>query len=181
MRHKIKRIKPIRRKYIAATDDQRLQILRFLAKDRLTYTEIAKRTGLRRQNIINMHRSFKKYRTHVRYKKGLSGRKPIAMPEDVEKYLLSSLNLHQFLSIASRCALVKEKFDFHVSTIKLRHFFYRHGIRHSRVKSVMRAASEENQSKLAERADFARKVVTAMAQKRRIIWADETSYRINDR
>ena len=44
----------------------------------------------------------------------------------------------------------------------------------------MKAAFKEPQSKLAERADFARKVVTAMTEKRRIIWADETSYRVND-
>ena len=44
----------------------------------------------------------------------------------------------------------------------------------------MRAATKAPESKKQERADFAKKVVSAMADQRRIIFADETSYRVTD-
>ena len=76
--------------------------------------------------------------------------------------------------------MVKEKFEFHLTTRRLRGLYKRHGIRHCRAKTVMRAATKAPESKKQERADFAKKVVSAMADERRIIFADETSYRVTD-
>ena len=63
---RVRRKKPYRKIYTIYTNSQRLRVLRLLVEERMSLTEIATATGIKRSTVLGMYEAFLKNGTHLR-------------------------------------------------------------------------------------------------------------------
>jgi transposase len=139
------------------------------------WTDIGKITSIKQDTCRKIVKAFHEKNNQIK-STSKRGRAPQPLPPDVKEYLRTSLNDNKFLSLRQRVKIIEHELGFPITLKRLWSSYRRMDIKYRSADSVL--ANSDTPALRQERVRFARQLSSLMIQKRRIIFADESSTRI---